>query len=224
MNSILKGTIYITDKEDIVYQVPLNSNTKIISLDEDGVLMENDAILVGTCLLPPIEAKIAEADGNESLYDTIYSNHLLEPYQQQFISAMLSYLYKGGNFILFLPELGTSTKEKFIQHMYINYGIHVGLIGDPNPQNANCYYDDRCIPMWLNLIYTAGVISAYEYLTVYPIDAVIQDKYIMGMLLEDINPYAESINDQINYILKLHKLLHKNPNVRPAIYCSVRRD
>ena len=88
--SILKGTIYITDKEEIIYTTPLNSNTKIISLDEDGILMENDAILVGTCLLPPIEAKIAEADGNEQLYDVIYSNHLLEPYQQQFIAAMLS--------------------------------------------------------------------------------------------------------------------------------------
>ena len=57
--SILKGTIYVTDKEEIIYNTPLNSNTKIINLDEDGILMDNDAILVGTCLLPPIEAKIA---------------------------------------------------------------------------------------------------------------------------------------------------------------------
>ena len=221
--SILKGTIYITDKEEIIYTTPLNSNTKIISLDEDGILMENDAILVGTCLLPPIEAKIAEADGNEQLYDVIYSNHLLEPYQQQFIAAMLSYLYKGGNFILFLPELDTSTKEKFIQHMYINYGIHVGLIGYPNPQVANCYYDERCIPLWLNLIYSVHVISAYEYLYMYPEDAVIQNNAVMSELIDEINPYEQSINDKVNYILRLHKLIHKNPNVRPAISCSVRR-
>ena len=56
--SILKGTIYITHNEQIVYQTPLNSNTRIISLDEDDILVKNDAILVGSCLLPPIEARI----------------------------------------------------------------------------------------------------------------------------------------------------------------------
>ena len=218
--SILRGTIYITDSEDIIYSVPLNSNTKILSMDEDGVLMKNDAILVGTCLLPPIEAKIAEADGNEQMYDVIYTNHLLEPYQQQFIAAIISYLFKGGNFLIFLPELDTSTKEKFIQHMYINYGIHIGLIGNPNPQIANCYYDERCLPMWLNLIYSVHVISAYEYLYMYPIDGVINNQEILSMLIDEINPYEKSINDKINYILKLHKLLHKNPKVRPAISCA----
>lgn len=220
---ILKGTIYITDNEDIIYQTPLNGNTKIISLDEDGVLMENDAILVGTCLLPPIEAKIAEADGNEPLYDTIYSNHLLEPYQQQFISALLSYLYKGGNLILFLPELGcTNTKEKFIYHMYKLYGIHCGLIGHPDLSVSNYYYDERCIPLWLNMIYSVHVISAYEYLYMYPADAIIQNIAILSELIDEINPYGESINDKINYILHLHKLIHKQPSVKPAIICRRR--
>jgi hypothetical protein len=31
---ILKGTIYLTDKEEVVYNAPRN-NTKIVSLDED---------------------------------------------------------------------------------------------------------------------------------------------------------------------------------------------
>ena len=34
--------------------------------------------------------------------------------------------------------------------------------------------------------------------------------------------YEKSINDKINYILRLHKLIHKNPNVRPAIGFSTR--
>ena len=107
--------------------------------------------------------------------------------------------------------------------MYINYGIHVGLIGHPNPQVANCYYDERCIPLWLNLIYSVHVISAYEYLYMYPEDAVIQNNAVMSELIDEINPYEQSINDKVNYILRLHKLIHKNPNVRPAISCSIRR-
>ena len=76
---MLLGTIYITDNDQIIYQANL-SNTKIINLDEDGTLMENPAFIGGTCLLPPIDAKIAEADGNEQLYDSIYSQHLNMPF------------------------------------------------------------------------------------------------------------------------------------------------
>lgn len=220
---ILKGTIFVTDKEEIIYNTPLNGNTKIVSMDEDGVLINSDAILVGTCLLPPIEAKIAEADGNEQLYDTIYSNHLMETYQQQFIAALLSYLYKGGNLILFLPEIGNCTTKKFIQHMYICYGIHIGLIGSQDPTEANWYTSDRCIPLWLNMIYSVNVISPYEYLYMYPEDAAINNMGIMNQLIDEINPYEETINEKINYILRLHKLIHKNPKVQPAISYSIRR-
>lgn len=218
----LKGTIYVTDDEDIVYKAPIN-NTRIVSLDEDGVLMKDDSILVGTCLLPPIEAKIAEADGNEALYDMTYSNHLLEPYQREFISALLSFLYKGGNLILFLPELGTNNREKLVQHMYTLYGIHIGLIGHMNPSVANCYYDERCLPMWINMIYSVNVFTPYEYLELYPLDCKISDISMQKLLME-INPYGSSIKDKIDYILSLQKQLHKNPNVRPAISSSFRRD
>jgi hypothetical protein len=187
--------------------------------------MKNDAILTGTCLLPPVQAKIAEADGNEVLYDTIYMNHLLEPYQQQFISALVSFLYKGGNLIFFLPEIGyTNTLEKFIALMYSKYGIHIGLIGHQNPAVANCYYDERCIPMWANMIYSVRVIDAYEYLYMYPVDAPLGiNNRIMEQLLEEICPYEKTLNEKVNYILHLHKSIHKNPKVRPVI-ASIRRD
>ncbi len=216
--SILKGTIYITDDPNIIYNIPINSNTKVINMDEDDILVNTDAMLVGTCLLPPVEAKIAEVDGNEALYDSIYASHLLEPYQQQFISAMLSYLYKGGNLMIFLPEIGTTyTREKFIYHLFSRYGVHCGLVGHPNPQISNCYYDNRCIPLWLNLIYSVNVISATEYLLNYPVDATINNNMIINKLIDELNPYGNTINDKINYILRYHKLIHNNSNLRPAI-------
>ncbi len=217
--SLLKGTIYITEREDIVYSIPYNSNTKIVSLDEDGVLAEAPNILVGTCLLPPIEAKIAEVDGNKGLYDTIYSNHLLQPFQQQFIAALLSYLYKGGNLILFLPELGyNNTKEMLIYEMFKLYGIHIGLIGDQNPQVANCYYDESCIPIWLNSIYSVSAISPIEFLIMYPTDAMLNNNVIIQKLVKELNPFGQNYNDQVAYIHRYHKLVHINPNVRPALF------
>ena len=215
----LKGTIFVTDNVDLVLKSSIN-NTKIISLDEDGVLPQSPNIVGGLCLLPPIDAKIAEADVNEQLYDTIYSSHLLEPFQQQFIAALVSYLYKGGNLLLFLPELGyTNTTEKLIEHLFRIYGIHPGLIGNNNPQIANCYYDEKCIPMWLNLIYSARVISAYEYLYEYPADACINNNEILNQLVMELQPYGESYSDRVQYVRRFHQLIHRNPKVVPAISC-----
>lgn len=219
----LKGTIFITDNIDIIYNIPLNGMNKIINLDEDGILIvdNNNDIIGGQCLLPPMESKIAEADGNVQLYDMTYSSHLLEPFQQKFISALIAYLYKGGNLLLFLPEIGYSnTTEKLIEHLYRIYGIKIGHINDPNPQLANCFYDEKCIPIWLNLIYTAGVISAYEYLYNYPLDANIENRQVLEALLCELNPYGNTINDKINYILSFHKRIHKNPKLQQAI-CSI---
>lgn len=214
---MLKGTMFITDNIDVLYNTNL-SNTKIINLDEDGVLGESKDIIGGTCLLPPMEAKIAEADGNEQMYDTIYSNHLLLPHQLEFISALIAFLYKGGNLLLFLPELGYNhTTEKLIEHLYVNYGLHPGLIGSQNPNYVNCFYDERCIPMWLNLIYTNNIISPYEYLYQYPIDAPITNNQIKMLLIEQVNPYGKTIQDRWNYIERFRKLVRKNPKVVPAI-------
>ena len=38
MESILKGTIFITDNLDYLYNTPLNGTVKIVSLDEDNIL------------------------------------------------------------------------------------------------------------------------------------------------------------------------------------------
>ena len=217
--SLLKGTIYITEDMNIINNIPYNGNTKIVSLDEDGILPESAHILVGTCLLPPIEAKIAEVDGNQGLYDTIYSNHLLSPFQQQFISALLSYLYKGGNLILFYPELGyTNTKEMIIYEIFKLYGVHIGLIGSPDPKIANCYFDETCVPIWLNSIYSVSAISPYEFLLAYPVDAALNNNMIIRKLVKEMNPYGENFNEQVAYIHRFHKKIHKQPNIRPAIF------
>jgi hypothetical protein len=83
--------------------------------------------------------------------------------------------------------------------------------------NANCYYDERCIPMWLNSMYLIDVLTPYEYLTLYPLDAQFKNKFVMEKLLHQIRPYENTINEKINYILHLHKELHRDPLIRPVI-------
>ena len=214
-HNILKGNIYITDNTNVVYNFPLDAMNKIINLDEDDVLPENNNVIGGTCLLPPINAKIAEADGDENNYDSFYIEHLTLPYQQQFIGALITFLYKGGNLLLFLPELGyTNTRDKLLGFMFSLYGLHIGIINDPIPQNAMCYYDLSATPIWLNLIYLTGTMSAQEYLSLYPEDAdLTANPKIMELLINNIRPYSNTLSGKINYILQYHKLIHKNKNV-----------
>ena len=224
MPDILKGFIYITDNLDAVYNFPVGPTGKIINLDEDGILPENENVIGGTCLLPPMAAKIAEADGNEALYDEIYKAHLLEIYQLQFISALLAYLYKGGNLLLFLPELGyTNTMDKLIQFMQLLYGIHIGKIGSNNPNDSIVFYDLGYSPMWLNLLYNdACIINAYEFLYLFPEDANINNNpRVMERLINDIRPVESTLYGKIEYIIHLHKQIHKNKNTIPAIRCIV---
>ena len=212
---VLKGTIFITDNINVIRETPIDNFHRIVSLDEDGALPDANNIIPGTCLLPPMEAKIAEADGDERKYDMIYSNYLLEPFQYEFVSALLSYLYIGGNLILFLPEIGYSnTRDKLIYFMYSLYGIHIGIVGNPNPQLGNCYYDDRCIPMWLNMIFLARTISPRDYLINYPVDAPITDQNVMNLLIEQLEPCGKTYNEKADNILRFKELLHKYPDVK----------
>lgn len=223
---LLKGNIYVTDNKNVVYAADLNT-TRIIDMsemDDRNALPENLALTRGTCLLPPVAAKIAESDGNELLFDRIYSNHLLEPDQQGFITALIAVLYQGLNVLLFLPDPGyTNTQKKFIFHMYDRYGIHIGLVGQQDPAVANCYYDERCLPIWLNMMYSMMVLDPYEYLLLYPADAPLANSHVMGKLIQDINPYARTFEDKKNYIVELHEKIHKYGKIiRPAIHDIIR--
>ena len=217
--SFLTGTITITTNDAVLYNSPLLPMTKIISMDEDNVLRMTENVIGGTCLLPPIEAKIAEIDGNLMAFEQIYADHLSAPFQHEFIAALVSYLYKGGHIIIFLSELGyTNTLKVFLGLMWQLYGIHIGLVGSQDPVEGSCFYDERCIPMWLNDIYMANVISPFDYLVQYPLDAELNNEFILEKLTIEIKPYGKKTKEEkIEYIKYLHKLLHKRPLVRPAV-------
>lgn len=216
--SFLNGTIFITSNKDDVYNTNLLM-TKVISMDEDDSIQVNNlgnGGIVGTCLLPPIPALIAEIDGNAEMYTKIYQSHLLDAYQQQFISALIAYLYKKGNLLLFLPEMGNNTKESFINNMYILYGIHIGELNSLDPRKI-CYYDERCIPIWLNMIYTSRVISYQEYLYQLPLEAPLNNPQVIEMLIDEMRPYGNTVNERLEEISKFRKAIKTNPNVRNAI-------
>ena len=213
---ILKGNILITTDKNIIYEtINMRPDIKIISLDEDNSIGLDPSVFVpGTILLPPVEAIIAEVDGNEEKYDMIYSNHLISDPVKEYMSSILAFLYKGGKLLLYYPgEDYNNTIIKMLFFIMVTYGIHVGIIGDQNPDNATCYYDANLENIQLDLIYYyTRIINWREYLYYYPLNYPISDQ-IMNLLLTQIQPYGNTFQEKLEVINRLRVGIKKNRNL-----------
>lgn len=221
---ILKGDISITDNLAFIQDV-LQNNTnpalRIVSMDEENTIPENHSMVVkGTCLLPPIDALIAEADGNEPLYDRIYNDYLNEKFPNQFISALLTSLYMGTSLIIYLPNASSNTFKKFIQMMWKRYGIQLGIIA-----YTQTIYDPGCVVIWLNMIYRTlyNYDKIYDYLRFYPDEAIIPED-IMDDLILQLHVYGGSWQEKAKEVKRYSSILKTHPTVRPAIVSTMNSD
>lgn len=211
MVPIIKGSILITDDINFVYSIP-DARFKILSLDEEGKLNPQlPNVIQATCLLPPLECLIAESDGNADVYELAYYNHLNQPFQQQFIGAIISYLYQGGSFIVYAPQLkDTISIMQLRKNLMILYGIGMGIVDSP----VKFELDYRCVPIWLNMMYEARTISAKEFLFNYPKDALISPNIMQSLIIDmrlfytNYQEAFELINEcrGEKYTLPLHQL------------------
>lgn len=211
---IIKGTIMITDDINLIYAIP-DRSIKILSLDEEGKLNPQlPNVVKALCLLPPVETLIAESDGNEDVYDISYYQHLNSPFCQQFMGAIIAYLYQGGSFVVFAPQLrDTISILKMREKIWVLYGIGMGIYQTPTQFEL----DYRCIPIWLNLMYDANVLSPYMFLQLYPQDAQIS-QIQMQKLIIDLAPYAASFNDAVKEIEDLRFKLRTGKPLKFAIH------
>lgn len=218
---ILRGNIYITSEKDIIFQA-LQSNDpglKIISIDEDKTLgFENDRIIPGTILLPPIDAKIAELDGDEQKYDIIYSIHLQTDPVKQYMAGILAFLFNGGRLLIYYPDQEyNNTKIKLLAFIFIIYGVHIGILGDNNPDNATCFYDANLEHFQLDLIFQfTRIIDWRTYLILYPLEFPIPDQ-ILDILFMELHPYGLTLKERLDEIDRLRARLKENPNVVRAL-------
>ena len=122
---MLTGNIFLTSNLDNVYNRPTFEKIIVINMDEDTKLSKiiPDCI-EGICLLPPVEAMMAEVDGDETKYNSLYLSHLYN--QQDFMSAIIAFLYKGGQALIYLPDSFNHTKQKLLEFIFQVYGIHIG--------------------------------------------------------------------------------------------------
>jgi hypothetical protein len=213
---ILKGNILITSDKNIIFQtINTMPDVKIISLTEDNDLNMNPGYFIsGTVLLPPIDAVIAEIDGDEQKYDMIYYNHLSSPIVQEYMSTIIAFLYKGGKLLLYFPnEEYNNTMIKLLNFIMAIYGIHIGILGDLNYDNASCYFDANLEWYQLDLIYYyTGIIDWREYLYYYPIDVPINNQMV-NLLMNQIKPYGDTYEQKLNVIKRLRVGIKEKPNL-----------
>lgn len=213
---ILKGNILLTTNKNIIMEtLHMRPDVKIISLDEDNELgLDPRIVIPGTILLPPPEAIIAEVDGDEKKYNIIYNAHLLSEPVKEYISSILAFLYKGGKLLLYYPNSDyNNTMKNMVFFILINYGIHIGIIDDPDPNISGCYFDANLENVQLDLIYYyTNIMDWREYLYNYPPMFPINDQ-ILNILLNQINPYGKTFNEKLEVINRLRFGIKKNPNL-----------
>lgn len=215
MQRVLKGDISITDNINLVRDLIFSNapNVKIITLEEEGILpLNHPNVIKGTCLLPPMEALIAEADGDERLFDTIYSDYFNTPFMFEFMSALMASLYNGNNIVLYYYELnGNNIIPKLRQHVFQRYGIYIGVLGTQDI----CRYDLKCLPIWLSHMFLINGLSARDFLINYPPNLNIPQN-IMDKIIMEIKPYG-NLTEKEKYIYTLVIKLKEHPNLRIAI-------
>jgi hypothetical protein len=221
ISSLAPGDISITDNLDYVRDVLIqnpypNAMVKVLDLEQDSptLPLEHPNVLGGRILLPPIDALIAEQDGDENRYNAIYTKYFQEQSVSAFMEAVISALLLGTTMILYLPNHeGFATPRKLMDVVGYLYGIHIGVAGEVPAQYE--VGDVNCVKCWLCGAYKNNALSPREFLYLYPTaqdNPEMINKLIYDIGLVDNNP-LEALN-------RISLQLKEKPNLIVPIFHS----
>ena len=186
----------------------------VFSLDEDNdnPMLDperNKRVVMGTMLLPPVDALWALSGGDFDKFQLEYYQHLTSPEATEFIFMMLGMMHKGYKLIFYYPD----DSSEVIQYLYAffmnNFGIHICI---PSKQFDLFSYDQTKVPMYACGIYYAGMINPNEFLYLYPIEVPIPND-IYPKLIYDLKPYGVDMAEKVHLIDMLHSSIHKKQNI-----------
>lgn len=205
--NIILGSMYITNDPNAAI-ASVNQTTKCLCISDNPIVPNSDDFIVGAVLLPPVEAKIAEIDGDAEKFFAIYSEYLLSDVPSDFISVLLGWLHKGGNLIVFVDcMIDDPWVMNFVNHLMIYYGLHLGIIGT----DVQFIYDPNFNDSNNNILYSAGMITPGEYLANTRLPAF--PDFILAKLNEDFRSYGDIGLD----ISALIAMMRRNPSALPSV-------
>lgn len=217
-NDFLKGTIEITDNlryiKECIYPQP--QDLRVVVLSEDNDLSPNHPnVIKASNLLPPVEAQIAEVDGLADKYFAIYGSHLGEDiFNVEFISALLTFIHRGGSLIFYCKDLKLFFVKAFSQIIAEIYGMLLPVSG--TIVTGMPMYDYSHLPQWLLGMYQFNTIDAVEFCVNFPpemqIPTAVEDR-----LLHEFGIYADTYESAVLQFRDFHEKMHKNPLLQNAL-------
>ena len=190
----------------------------IFSLDEDNdnPMLDperNGRVVMGTMLLPPVDALWALSSAEMDRFQLEYYQHLISPECTEFIFMMLGMIYRGYKIILYYPDDSSEVIQYLHAFFLSNFGIH---ICEPSKQYDLFTYDQNKVPMYICGIYYSGMISPNEFLCLYPTNIAIPND-IYPKLIYDLHPIGEDLSEQIKMIDLLHRSINGKQNINVEI-------
>lgn len=209
--SFFKGNMALIYNPNIVYDVLVSDQAVFVfSLDEDNDNPKLDPeknmrVVMGTMLLPPVDAMWSLTSGEWDKFQMEYYNHLISPEVTEFIFMLIGLIYRGYKLVFYYPDDSSEVIKYLMEFLLRNFGIHVF---EPNKENDLFVYDELKVPMYLCGIYYAGMLSAHEFLYMYPIEINIPND-IYPKLIYDIKPIGNSLVEKIEYLDEIRKKMHE---------------
>lgn len=206
---ITPGRIDITNDFELVYGVLRDPNSPIIVIDMDedndpNIPKDHPRVIGGECLIPPMEALIAAADGEKEVFNIIYNDHFTTPFIDNYVGAIIISLMIGKQLLIYYSDDDLGIVNGLINVFYSRYGIKIGIIGE-----SEGMLDSTCIPIWLQYMYRENVITGIEFLFNYPVNVQIND-VMMTKLINEIMPPGE---DKAKEIYQMVYMLKETPTL-----------
>lgn len=209
---ILNGHISAhTDMRDL--ECVYDDGLVIIDLDEEPRKPRSFGgrrVIKGTCLIPPVDALIAEADGNEAVFNAIYYKHFTSPEVQLFLGAIVTFLFKGGNMAIYYPTDNEVLVYKLIEMMDYTIGVRPSF----RTFNISGIFNPDFAPTWIEMIFDTDSVDPYLLLTVYPCD-----KPISGLLLDKfiyvLRIPGRTYQDKVDTVFRLRERLKTKQVISP---------
>lgn len=205
---IIAGKIDITNNWDIVYGVLRDPSSPVIVVDmnednDPNIPKDHPRVIGGSCLIPPMEALIAAADGEVDVFRLIYGEHFMSPFIDSYVGAIIIALMTGKQLLIsYNDELGIV--NELINIFYSRYGIKIGVIGE-----SEGAFDPTCVPIWLQYMYRENTITGNEFLFNYPVNVQIND-VMMDKLINELMPVGDR-EQKAQEIYRMVQLLKETP-------------
>lgn len=202
---MFNGVIYLTCDDRLFMESIANGYAGVIisgNIPNNHPLVTTTGASIGSLLLPPPTASMAEVDGDVQRYINIYREHLYQQNQMEFISALLAGIYKGRNIIIYMTpeEFQMSFPITLLQFFTDTFGVNIGTETRPFSINPNTTSTILCMMYLNNMINAQEFFQGQPKYLIEPVDMIANKLFLEQLPYINPNP---SITDIVEYYINM---------------------